>query len=319
MENKMAANYQITKFRPTVREVHINGTLSNISIAYHNNEYIWNQIFPVVPVQHKTDSYFVFDRSAFLRNRSGIRAPGTRAPLADWGLTTASYVCINDSMGTLIPDEVRMNADAAIKPDITATRFVSDALDLAEEIRVATLLGACATWAAASAPTGTSLWSNDGSDPFADILTAQDAVVGQLGRMPNVAVMSWKIWRRLQNHPALLERLRYTRPGATLTENDLKSWFGFDKVLIGKALYDAAKEGATPDIRYVWGNTFWTGYVTPSPAIEEPSAGYVLRWGNREVRKFRLDPEHTDLIEAGWWVAEVVTASDSGAGFYSVL
>lgn len=308
---------QIIKSSPTARTVHVNRPLTNISVAYMNNDYIYPQVFPQVPVANKSDVYFVFDRSAFYRNRSGLRAPGTRAPLGDYGITTASYICINDALGALIPDEMRDNADAPLRVEVTGTKYVADGLELGEEIRVAAKIAACASWASASNP-GTA-WSSDNSDPYADIQTAVDAVIKQIGRMPNIAVTNWTVWRRLQNHPNFLERLKYTRPGGTLAEGDVNNWFGFDKLLIGKAIYDTANEGATTSMSFVWGNNFWVGYVPSAPALEEPAAGYVLRWGNKEIRRLRMEPEHATLIEGQWFVSETITASEAGAGFYGLV
>jgi hypothetical protein len=44
---------------PTVNDVHIDGPLANISIAYKNAGYIADQVFPIVTVQKKSDKYFV--------------------------------------------------------------------------------------------------------------------------------------------------------------------------------------------------------------------------------------------------------------------
>lgn len=44
---------------PTKSSVHIDSAMSNISIAYRNENYIAEQIFPNVPVQHQSDKYFV--------------------------------------------------------------------------------------------------------------------------------------------------------------------------------------------------------------------------------------------------------------------
>jgi len=46
--------------RPTANDVHVEQPLSNISIAYRNETYYADQIFPVVTVENKTDDYFRF-------------------------------------------------------------------------------------------------------------------------------------------------------------------------------------------------------------------------------------------------------------------
>jgi len=302
---------------PTARDVHVNQPLTRISIAYRNADYIADQIFPIVPVDKQTDCYFVFDKQSWFRNRSGPRAPGTRAPRADYGITTASYLCVNDSLGKEIPDEVRANADAPLKPDITATQFVTDALLLALELRVAALITACANWTGASNPSVQ--WSSDVSDPWGDIDTAVNSVVSNTGRAPNVAVMSWDVWRNLRQHPDFLDRVKYTRSGGRIEATDLASWFGFDKVLIGRSIYDSALEGATSEMGYVWGDDFWCGYVPPAPALEVPSSGYILTWGTRKVERFREEEEHQDIVTAEWYTDEIICASDAGSIFADVV
>lgn len=302
---------------PTARDVHVNAPLSRISIAYRNAAYIADQIFPVVSVDKQTDCYFVFDKQSWFRNRSGPRSPGTRAPRADYGITTASYLCVNDSLAKEITDEMRNNADMPLRPDITATEFVTDGLLLGLEIRVADLVTACANWSSGSNPSVQ--WTSDTSDPWGDIDTCVNAVVSTIGRAPNVAVMSWDVWRNLRQHPDFLDRIKYTRAGGRIEVSDLSGWFGFDKVLIGAALKDTAVEGRTSSISYVWGDDFWCGYVPTAPSLEVPAAGYVLTWGGRKVERFREDEEHQDVVAAEWFTDEVITASDSGAGFFDVV
>ncbi len=302
---------------PTSRDVHVNTPLTRVSIAYRNAAYIADQIFPVVRVEKQTDCYFVYDKQSWFLNRSKPRAPGTRANRADYGVTTASYLCINDALAKEIPDEVRKNADAPLRPDVTATEFVTDGLLLALEKRVADIITACGNWTNASNPSVQ--WSDDTSNPWGDIDTAVNAVVSTIGRAPNVAVMSWDVWRKLRQHPDLIDRVKYTRSSGRLEVADLAGWFEFDKVLVGKALIDSAVEGRTSSISYIWGDDFWVGYVPLAPALEVPATGYVLTWGDRVIERFREDQEKQDVVAGEWFTCEKVTASDAGAGFYDVV
>lgn len=298
--------------RPTLRDVHVNRPLSNISIAYRNEVYIAEQIFPLVPVEKKSDVYFLYPKQAWFRDRVQPRAPGTKAMRDDYAVTTASYVCLTYALAKEIPDEVRANADAPIRPDVEATEFVTDGLLLGLERRVATLVTACANWSAASNP-GTT-WDNDTSDPWQDIDTCVDAVVQSIGRMPNVAVMGWPVWKALRNHPDFLDRVKYTRASGRLEPGDLQSWFGFDKVLVGTSIYDNSTEGAsTTNHTHIWGKHFWVGYVAPNPGLMTPSAGYVFQWGARKIERFRMDEEKSDVITVEHCVDEVISASDAAA------
>jgi hypothetical protein len=70
---------------------------------------------------------------------------------------------------------------------------------------------------------------------------------------------------------------------------------------------------------YIWGDQVWVGYVPSSPALSTPAAGYTFEWGKRTVSRFRLDPEHADLIEAQHSVDVRVSCSDSGGVLYNVV
>jgi len=242
---------------PTPRDVHTNAALTQFSIAYKNGSYIYDQVFPLVRVGKQTDFYYIFDKSSWFRNIAAKRAPGTRAQRADYSITTASYVAINYALAKAVPDEVRANADNPLRPDIEATDFVTDALIRGLEKRVADLVSTSTNWAYNTAPSVQ--WTSDTSTPLVDIDTAVNAVISTIGRSPNVAVMSWDVWRYLKNHPDLLDRVKFTRPGGVPVPSDIANLFGFDKVLIGKSLVDNSVDGNAASMAYVWGDMFWWG------------------------------------------------------------
>lgn len=304
--------------RPTLRDVHVDRPLTQLSIAYMNEAYIGEQVFPRVSVNYKSDVFFIFDEGAWFRRRAKPRAPGNRSDRSDYALSTASYICLSYALAKAIPDEVRNNSDAPLRPDITATNFVTDGLLLDQERRIAELTtGGSGLWNYSASPT--TQWSGSAADPFGDIRTARDNVVSQIGRMPNVAVMSWDVWSNLQIHPDFVDRVKYTRPGGNPEPGDLRGWFGFDKVLIGHSIFDVAVEGQTASKVFIWGDAMWMGYVPTAPALEEPAAGYLLEWGTRTVRRFREDQERQDVVDGEHWTDEIITASIAGAVIYDAV
>ena len=50
--------------QPTASDVHVNMPLTNISVAWMQNqqEFIADRVFPTVPVKHRSDRYYVYDR-----------------------------------------------------------------------------------------------------------------------------------------------------------------------------------------------------------------------------------------------------------------
>jgi hypothetical protein len=298
---------------PTVRDVHVDTAMTGISIGYSNAEYIGEQVFPRVPVAHKSDYYYIFSPGAWFRDEVKQRAPGTRAAKADYTISTASYVAIQYAIGHDVPDEVRKNADAVLQPSIEATEFVTDALLRSQERRIAAKVMSSTLWKYGACPSDTSGWDADTSDPFGDIEAAVNSVVSNVGRLPNTFVTSWDVWRRLRNHPDLLDRIKFTRPGGKVEPSDITNWFGIPKILVGTSLYDSANEGATAALTYIWGDGVWIGFVPPAPGLRIPASGYLLEFETRAVNQYRNDQEHSDTFEALHSTAEVISCSEAGA------
>ena len=298
---------------PTSRQVHLDTALTNVSIAYRNAAYIFDQIFPIVTVAKQSGKYFVFGQDAWYRDETAVRAPGTKAARADYTLSTSSYLCVEKALAKQVPDEVQENADDPLRPMITATEYVSDQLLKSIEIDVLTNAVFSTGWSNSATP-GT-LWSSDAADPWGDIETGMNAVAQAIGREPNVAVIGRGLWRYLVNHPDVIDRIKggaTTNGPAVARMEAIAAIAGLEKVLVARSIRDTAVEGKTASKAFIGGTHMFLGYVTPSAAIDNPTAGYVFQWKTREVNRYREDQEHADVVEAraSWDV--LVTAPDSG-------
>ena len=297
---------------PTQQQVHVDNALTNISIAYRNLNYISDRIFPSVKVQYQSNKYFVFNKSDWYRDEAAIRAPGTRASRVDYRTSTANYLCVEYAVAKGVADEVVMNADTPLRPLQEATEYVTDKLLLRKEKDVADLAFG-ATWSSSATPS--TLWSNDTSDPIGDVNTAVDSVVSSIGRKPNVGVIGRGLWRHAIKHPDLLDRIKGAAgPGspAILTQGTIAALFELEEILVGDSVIDSGAEGATASRGYVWGNHLLVAYVSKTPALMTPSAGYVFQWKARQVNRFREDQEHQDVVETLENWDAVLTATDAG-------
>lgn len=298
---------------PTPNQVHIDQALTNISIAYKNENYIGAKVFPAVQVQHQSNKYFIYTKADWYRDEAAVRAPGTRAQRVDYNISTSNYVCFEWAVSKAVPDEVIMNADAPLRPLAEATEYVTDKLLLRQEKDIADTAFASNVWAASATPEV--VWSNNLSNPIGDVNTAVDTVVQAIGRKPNKGVTGRNVWRYLIQHPDILDRIRggaTTGTPAIVNMNLLAALFELDEILVGDAVIDSALEGQTASRSYVWGNNFLVAYVAPTPALMTPSAGYTFTWLQRQVNRYREAEEHTDVIEAlANWDNRVV-ATDAG-------
>src|SRR3990167_386639 len=152
---------------PTQQQVHLDNALTNISVAYRNETYIGDSIFPNVPVIHQTNKFFVYNKADWFRNEVAARAPGTRAQRVDYTLSTDNYLCQEWAVAKGVADEVVANADSPLRPLVEATEYVTDKMFLNKEKRVADLVNGSGAWSASATP-GT-LWDNDSSDPVGNV------------------------------------------------------------------------------------------------------------------------------------------------------
>ncbi len=110
---------------PVQSQVYVDPALTQFSIAYQDNRYIADVIFPEVKVEKRTGIYFEHDKSKF-RSVNDLRAPGTRANSVNAGLTQKTYGPLLDhSLEYSLPWEVLDESINPLHPKMTATETIT--------------------------------------------------------------------------------------------------------------------------------------------------------------------------------------------------
>jgi hypothetical protein len=112
---------------PTPGDVHVNGTLTNVSLAYMQNTagFVADKVFPGVPVAKQSDIYWVWPRDAWNRDEMKVRAPGAQTAGTNFTVAQAPYYAEVKGLHHPIPDQVIANADSPIMYDAAATNLVT--------------------------------------------------------------------------------------------------------------------------------------------------------------------------------------------------
>jgi len=284
---------------PEPKNVHVDKILTNISIKYSNEAYVGLQIVPVVPVKKKSDIYYIYNSKADrFRIPKTLRAPKTDSRTVDWEVDTDGYVCNEYALNDLIDDDERDNADKPLNIDVDTTEFLTDIVQLSLEMRIKTMLEAALS---ANAPTS-GVWSDyteaTGTDPIADIEEGKEAVHAVIFRDPNILLLAKPVYDKLKHHPKILERIKYSQKGV-ITADLMAELFGVDRVIIGKAGYNTAKEGKAESLSYLWGKNAILAYVEPKPGLKKFSLGYTFQSQKFQTRRARIETKHSDWIEVG--------------------
>lgn len=312
----------IRKGQPTPSDVHVNTPLTNISVAYLQNESMFaaDSVFPNIPVAKQSDRYYTYDRGMYNRNQMKKRAPGTESAGVHYTVdSTPNYFCDVYAIHHDIPDERRANADSVLQPDREASELVSHQNMIHKEAEWVSNFFTTSVWTTDRigdpTPTGTQFlhWSDANSIPIEDV-EAGKIIVGQsTGFEPNTLVIGRQTWSALRDHPDIVDRIKYgqTAPGpAIVTTNTVAQLLEIDRIIVSRAIQNTAVEGATNAHSYIAGDNALLCYVTPTPGIMTPTAGYTFSWnglmgssalGSR-VSKFRLDQIKSDRVEleASW-------------------
>ena len=322
--------------QPTSNQVHINQPLTNVSIAYiqEQQNFIADQVFPLISVQKQSDRYFKYLRDNWFKSEARKRAPGTESAGSGFEIdNTPSYFADVYSVHKDIDDQIRANADQPLDMDRDATEWVTQQLLLRREKIWANNYFTDNIWGteyqgvSASPSAGEFLqWDNANSTPIEDITDAGVQVAQLTGFRPNVLVLSPFVFNTLKNHADILDRIKYTQSGM-VTADILASLFEVDRVVVAYGVENVAEEGADGDFNFIMGNHALLAYANPTPSILQPSAGYTFAWegllgagqaGNR-IRTFRMEHLSADRVEGDLAMDMKLVAEDLGVFFKDAI
>lgn len=316
--------------RPTANQVHVNRPLTDLSVAYAQarSEFVWNQAFPQVMVDNKSDDFYVYSKDDWFRDEARERAPGTESSGSGFGLVTNTYSCKRFAHHKDVDDDTRDNADAGIDLDRDAAGFVVDKLWLKQEKRWAANFFTTGIWGldltgVAAAPVGNQFvqWDQTGSDPVTDVDTFGIRMRRLTGQRPNLIVVGPEVFVALKNNAAVLDRIKYTER-AIVTEDLLASMFGVKKFLVAFGSENTAAEGAAASFSFLFGKRLLLAYSAERPGLKTPSAGYTFTWKRQggganglRFKTFRMEQIESDRNEGDISTDPKLVAADLGIMF----
>ena len=327
--------YQIAKgnFQPNIY-------LTNLSMAYFQqaSRYVAKAIFPICPVQLSSANFYTFSKEDLLRNNVQRKPAFGKVAPAQMGQLSGSYSCKVDQVIVGIDQIARLNYERTKAPGVADPReakvkFVAEQMLLNQDIQFAQNFFKAGVWTnewtggASYSEAGKTFikFTDDNCDPvklFDDLCTS---IEQNTGRRPNRLGLGKNTYNALKEHTAVVERVKYggsTANPATVNERVLAELFGIEKVVVLSSIYNAAGIGAEADMNFICDpNAAILAYATNTPAIDEPSAGYIFTWdmlGNGQYMPTLQwpgeDGTHSEFIE-GLYSADMKKTADDLAIF----
>ena len=312
------------KNMPSVQSVHYDKLLTNISVAYRNDQYIADQILKEVPVDKQSDKYPVYGEEIFVA-QDDRRAPGTEANEIDWTYSDDTYFCEGHALRHRIPDEAIQNADEAFNLEEEATVLTTEGTFLNKEIDAANLLLNAANYdsdlvintGGANQPLK---WDNDSADPIDTVLRAKETMHQKIALNPNTLVLSYPVYNRIRRHPTLIALVK-VQDLSIVPDALLKEFFEVDNLIVGKAVASNPRNNIKS---YIWGKSAILAYVPERPGRKVPAFGYTFAWkkdGNQSifVRKWYDEGPRCTFVESERWYDHKIIARRAGILFPDVI
>ncbi len=312
--------------QPSRNDWKIDVPLTNISIAYMQaaGNFIAGEVFPMIPVDKRSDKYHTYDKNDWLRDEAEERAPGTESAGSGYNMSSDSYYCGLPAIHKDIDNKDLREASTPLDLFWDATEFVAGRLMLRKEVQFVTDYFAASVWGTDVTPAKT--WDDytDG-DPIADIATGQETILKNTGFEANTLVVGYQVWKQLKNHPDFIDRYKHTSADA-LTPELVARILEVDRLLVAKSIKATNVEGGTAAYDFTHGKHGLLCYVNPRPTRLSPSAGYMFGWrglnpggGNHRVRQFEIAPKDVTRVEGEESYDFKVIGSDLGYFFEDVV
>lgn len=329
---------------PYASDLHIDRLLTNVSVAYFldPNDFIADTMFPGVPSGPRSNLYRKYSKSDWRRTDAEKRAPGTESAGISWNVNNDRYFAEVYAAHVDIDDQTRANAsEDQWNLDSDATRLITNHLLIQKDVLWANQYFKTGVWGTeytgvASAPTAGQFlqWNQTGSDPLSNFSTWRTAFRLSTVKPVTRMLIGADVWVALENHPAILDRIKFTQRGQ-ITTDLVASFFGVPQVKVayssvgaGPKIADAkAQDAATT---YAWtmnSKAIMFGYSPDRPSQFEPAMGYTFNWkgygaGNKSgltMSQFRQQHLKSDRIEGEAAYDLKLVSADCGVFVNSVV
>lgn len=297
-------------------QLHRNAPLENVSLAYTPVGYIADDLSPKFMVEKESNSYYVYSKDT-MQLPETLRGDKSEANMANFNISTATYLLDEHAIKELVTDRQRENADKAIRPDVDVTEFLTGIIQRRRELDLATIVQFTGTWANITSLTSTLAWSANTttSNPITQIDSAATVVLVNSAKNPNTIAINDQSFKAAKEHVSILDRIKYTSPDS-VTPQILARLFNVDRVLVASAMYNSADEGLTDTMARIWTDTAWIGYIESLPGLMKVTALQTFWKSNtgmpQMVRKWREEKLRGDMLEVSAMFQNKVVASDCG-------
>ncbi len=269
--------------------------LTPIALEYSNSEHVAERFVDVIPVDLRTDTYFEWQASAHFEVVDDSADEDSTVKEVRHRRKNSTYVVEDHGLREAInnkSDEASARLGFNEKADVTASLLSK--ISLAHEIRVASILTTTGNHLSshvltAGAGASPAKWTNASGDPFKDLGTVFDTLLGVGGASEVRVLFSQTAWRNLSNNANARAAFSPTQLAAVLSpaqvEAHLKTAYSpLIRVMVAGAWKHAGEptlEESELSLTRVWGDAVVFNVTTTAaggrPSKATPAGAYTFR------------------------------------------
>lgn len=275
-----AANESMRQKFLSSDDVHTDQVMSNMSVMYGNDEYIGEELMPVVGVPLRSGNYATYEKRDRMAVPDGNVGDYGEAAELSKSRSQGTYACEDKAWKDAIAATALANQDAPLNEMIDLQEGPLEIGALNREISIAAVAGVSTSYGSnTQALAAANRWDVPGGDPIGIVQTADAALWTGRGPSEKRCFSSLDVYNVLSRHQDILSLFIYagTSPGLA-TPDMIARYFGCARYLVGRARKDTANEGQTASYSRIWPDVFGIVRVSMNPGLRNAVFGSTFRW-----------------------------------------
>lgn len=257
------------------QSVYVDPLLTNVYLGYSNTMLIADTLFPKVPVTKESGIYFKNDKSNLVEPGSTKRALNGVANRVTGTLTPETYTLEEHVLEEWIDDRILKTYDDPFNPRSNATNRIAGQLMIEKENELITTLNAATSTSTNGVDAGGN-WNTAATDLRTVVKTGNNYIHTRVGVRANTLVLDQLTYDAIiSKNTDFKGSIAYT---SDKTEENLKrllaGYFDVANVVVAGGIKQSAAVDGTGSFLWSTKGIAYLAFINPTPAIEEPSAGY---------------------------------------------
>lgn len=273
---------------PLLQNGRVDKQVTNVLLAYTNDDFIVDKILPTVPNLKEESGKIASLNNEHLRIYDSVRS------LYDESDHRMEFKISNDKsyqieyhdLEAYLPDRLVDQLQEPFDARRDSALSLMQAIMLEREEALAGAMTSTSIVTNNTTLSGTSQFNDyTNSDPAGVFETARTSIQNKTGKEANSVVMSRKVFNTLKRHPFFLNLVRGVSVlSPSMMVEIIKDYFEVENVLIGKSIYISSKPGQTETKANLWGNHVVFFYRPATASLLTPSFGYNFALAGQNLR-----------------------------------